>query len=121
MTTSPSPESASRGRIRAFVALALEVSGYAVEMATNGREALEVLARRSADVILLDLMMPVMDGWQFCEEKRRRPELDMIPLAVMSAARNLREGLGPCAPRGVLPKPFMLDDLLRTIGAMLAA
>jgi len=107
--------------IRAFVSLALEVRGYAVEVAANGLEALDVLARRSADVILLDMMMPVMDGWRFCEEKRRRPELDKIPLAVMSAAANLRRGLGPCTPQAVLPKPFLLDDLLRSIDTALAA
>lgn len=107
--------------IRAFVSLALEVRGYAVEVAANGLEALDVLARRSADVILLDMMMPVMDGWRFCEEKQRRPELDKIPLAVMSAAANLRRGLGPCTPQAVLPKPFLLDDLLRSIDTALAA
>ena len=107
--------------IRAFVALALELGGYAVEEAANGREALDALARGPADAILLDLNMPVMDGWRFCEEKARRPELAAIPLAVMSAADRLRLGLGACAPRALLAKPFALPDLLRTVGEVLAA
>ena len=104
-----------------LVALALEIHGYAVETAAHGQAALERLAEAPADLILLDLNMPVMDGRRFCEEKRRRPELDSIPLALMSAAENLGERSRPCMPSAVLPKPFVVDDLLRTVATVLAA
>jgi CheY-like chemotaxis protein len=104
-----------------LVALALELHGYAVETAEHGQVALERLARTPADLILLDLNMPVMDGRRFCEEKRRRPELDSIPLALMSAADNLGERIRPCTPNAILPKPFVVDDLLRTVATTLAA
>ena len=104
-----------------FVSLALELGGYAVATAENGREALDALALRPADLILLDLNMPVMDGRRFCEEKRRRPDLDPIPLALMSAAENLRERAAPCTPVVELPKPFTLDELLEGVAAALAA
>ena len=104
-----------------FVSLVLELGGYAVATARNGQEALDALARRPADLILLDLNMPVMDGRRFCEEKRRRPDLDPIPLALMSAAENLRERAAPCTPVVELPKPFTLDELLKGVAAALAA
>ncbi len=103
-----------------LVALALEIHGYAVETAAHGQAALERLAEAPADLILLDLNMPVMDGRRFCEEKRRRPELDAIPLALMSAADNLGERTRPCTPNALLPKPFVVDDLLRIVATALA-
>ena len=99
----------------------LELGGYAVATARNGQEALPALARQSADLILLDLNMPVMDGHRFCEEKRRRPELDPIPLALMSAAENLGGRTTPCTPVVELSKPFTLDALLHGVAAALAA
>jgi CheY-like chemotaxis protein len=104
-----------------FVALALELSGYTVATATNGQEALQALAQQPADLILLDLNMPVMDGHRFCEEKRRHPELDPIPLALMSAAENLGSRSTPCSPVVKLSKPFTLDALLHGVAAALAA
>jgi len=104
-----------------FVSLALELSGYTVATARNGQEALQALAQQSADLILLDLNMPVMDGHRFCEEKRRHPELDPIPLALMSAAENLGGRATPCTPVVKLSKPFTLDALLHGVAAALAA
>lgn len=68
----------------------LELEGYAVETAANGRQALDRLGTGlRACVILLDLMMPVMDGWQFREEQRKDPALSSIPVVVLSAHANL--------------------------------
>ncbi len=107
--------------IRLLLRIELTAEHHQIVEAADGAQALTAMAAEAPDLVLLDMMMPVMDGWRFCEEKRRRPELDKIPLAVMSAAANLRRGLGPCTPQAVLPKPFLLDDLLRSIDTALAA
>jgi CheY-like chemotaxis protein len=68
----------------------LEDEGYDVACVTNGREALDHLRTASPApcVILLDLMMPVMDGWQFRREQKANPEIAQIPLIVITATGN---------------------------------
>jgi len=72
---------------REGLAFVLEDGGHTVAVASNGREALNLLDNglRPA-VILLDLMMPVMNGWEFLEERRRRPPIAAIPVVVLTAA-----------------------------------
>ncbi len=92
----------------------LEVAGYAVEVAHDGREALAVLARLPApSLILVDLIMPVMDGIELLGELRKRPALAAVPVVVVSAASTIS------APPGVpvLPKPFSLDTFLSVVKA----
>src|SRR5215467_11486900 len=65
----------------------LEDDGYQVLLAANGREALDCLERgKRPCLIFLDLMMPVMDGWQFRREQQKRDSLKKIPVAVITAA-----------------------------------
>ena len=72
---------------REMLARFLEIAGYQVVLAANGVEALKVLRGGAvASVILLDLMMPVMDGWQFRDEQRRDPSMSHIPVVVVTAA-----------------------------------
>jgi CheY-like chemotaxis protein len=68
----------------------LEDEGYDVDCVANGREALDFLKAASPRpcVILLDLMMPVMDGWQFRREQKASPEISDIPLIVITATGN---------------------------------
>ncbi len=68
----------------------LEDEGYQVTCVANGREALDFLKRESPRpcVILLDLMMPVMDGWQFRREQKANPNISSIPLIVITATGN---------------------------------
>jgi CheY-like chemotaxis protein len=73
--------------IRELLVSVLTDDGYEAESARNGRDALEVLDRFRADVIVLDLMMPVMDGWTFAE---RMKEKWTIPIVVLSAATEVR-------------------------------
>jgi CheY-like chemotaxis protein len=92
----------------------LEDEGYRVATAANGREALE---RLRADVtrpslILLDLMMPVMDGWAFRSEQSRDPELDAIPVIVLSADANVRSTADKLQVSGYLRKPIGMQELL---------
>ena len=89
----------------------LELEGYKVETAENGKRALERLGSGvGACVILLDLMMPVMDGWQFRQEQVRDASLADIPVIVVSAAG--RERLEKIHANAYLSKPVDLDELL---------
>ena len=89
----------------------LELEGYRVETAENGKRALERLGSGvGACVILLDLMMPVMDGWQFRQEQIRDASLADIPVIVVSAAG--RERLEKIHANAYLSKPVDLDELL---------
>ena len=93
----------------------LELEGFHVETAENGRQALERLeAGTPACVILLDLMMPVMDGWQFRHEQIQRASLAKIPVIVVSAAG--RERLEQIDANAYLSKPVDLEELLECIG-----
>src|SRR5229473_1846814 len=69
--------------------LCLSSEGYRVLMAANGKEALDILDREHPSVILLDLMMPVMDGWQFVAELEHRGWRD-VPLLILSADRSVQ-------------------------------
>jgi CheY-like chemotaxis protein len=89
---------------------ALRQQGYVVDHAANGREGLAVLARAQPDAILLDLMMPVMDGWAVLAELGRDVRWAAIPVAVLTAARN-PVGLPPHAV--LLPKLVGLPGVLK--------
>jgi CheY-like chemotaxis protein len=97
----------------------LEDEGYAVTTAANGQEALEALdSGPSPDLLILDVMMPRLDGRQVLRALRAHPELHALPVIVMSAAAQ------PLAPEELggavfLAKPFELTRLLRTIEAQL--
>ena len=102
--------------IREFVTMALRLEGCDCRTARDGRDALAVARGWRPDLIILDLNMPVMDGWTFRDEQRRSPALASIPVIVTSAGQNLqvrREMLEPCT---FLPKPFELDDLYQAVG-----
>jgi len=95
----------------------LSGEGYQVVEASNGREALDRLrsGERHPGVILLDLMMPVMDGWQFRRAMRADPRLSDIPVVVMSASLSLERSTQGLAAAAVLPKPVGLELLLETV------
>ncbi|MBI3183929.1 MAG: response regulator [Myxococcales bacterium] len=92
----------------------LEDEGYQALPASNGKEALALL--RSCPVprvILLDLMMPVMNGWQFLEELARDSALASVPVIVMTAHSN--PGRLALRPVELMQKPLKLDALLGAI------
>jgi two-component system OmpR family response regulator len=105
--------------IRDLVCEVLDLEGYQVRSAVDGRAALDVLASWQPDLIILDLNMPRMDGWTFCARQQEQPEISGIPVALMSAARNIRSQRLPCEPVAILEKPFDLDDLLQRVSAAL--
>lgn len=94
----------------------LEVEGCRVASAANGRVALDHLRRGERPcVILLDLMMPVMDGWQFRREQQKDPALAEIPVVVVSADTQVRQKAAVLRAAGHLQKPIEMDTLLATI------
>ena len=74
--------------IREAIGSALESDGFEVELACKGKEALKVLKQRRPFVILLDLMMPVMNGWEFLQLAKSDRSLADIPVIVCSAAKD---------------------------------
>jgi CheY-like chemotaxis protein len=93
----------------------LEEEGYKVVEASNGAEALSRLRARTPRLILLDLMMPVMDGWEFRHELEEDPRLASIPVIVISADHALEEKVDSMHVEGYLAKPFELDRLLAAV------
>jgi CheY-like chemotaxis protein len=98
----------------------LQDEGYAVESAANGREALDRLLRGPLpDLVVADLRMPVMDGWQLAGEMKGRPELAEIPVVVVSGAGEHVLFSAPVSA-GYLEKPLNPARLLETIAVCLA-
>lgn len=104
--------------IRETVSLILEDEGWEVSSAADGAAALTLLRSGAPkpNVILLDLMMPVMNGWQFREEQLKDPQLAQIPLVVLSANSAVRGKVGYFG--GVyLSKPVNIEALLGALSA----
>jgi CheY-like chemotaxis protein len=94
----------------------LEMSGHAVDCAGNGREALEMLRDASPYcVILLDVMMPVMNGYEFRDEQLKDPRLASIPVIVLTADGRTREKARRLRTNQFFQKPFSPPDLLRAV------
>jgi CheY-like chemotaxis protein len=103
--------------IRSALAQVLEDQGFAVHVAANGRHAIDVL-RQAPDkprLILLDLMMPVMDGWAFRAAQLADSELAEIPVVILSAAHDARRQAQALHVDGFLAKPLNVPKLLDTI------
>ena len=101
--------------VRTAVADVLELEGYEVITASNGVEALEQVRTARPDAVVLDLMMPVMDGWTFMEHCRREEVCAETPVLVMSAYRNLTETAPNLGAKACIAKPFDLDVLLGAV------
>lgn len=99
--------------IRATVGEILEFEGYNVVQASNGAEALRALERTDPALILLDMRMPVLDGWDFAGIMQRRSVPP--PIVVMTAAQNARLWSQEIDAVGYLAKPFDLVELLSAV------
>jgi CheY-like chemotaxis protein len=94
----------------------LQSEGYSVSSAPDGMEALRYLRSHGApNLILLDLMMPVMNGWQFLTEQSRDPALANIPVVVLSAVSRDPNGLVSIDHLAFLKKPVHLEHLLAAV------
>jgi CheY-like chemotaxis protein len=95
------------------VSAILSGEGYDVVSAASGQEALEAVARKRPVVILLDMRMPVMDGWAVA--RALRSQGISVPIVVMTAAESAKRWADEVGADGYLAKPFGLDDLLTTV------
>ena len=104
--------------IRETLSEILSDNDYTTMVAANGQVALDEL--HATDVkpclILLDVMMPVMDGWRFREVQRSDPELSAIPVVVLTAHASVNEVVNRMSAEAVLRKPIDLDDLIVLVG-----
>lgn len=100
--------------LREMMAQLLTLEGYRAEAVANGRDALAYLQQGARpDLILLDLMMPIMDGWEFRRRQREDPNLAGVPVVVLSALDQTRAAdLGGTA---FLKKPLDFDRLLELV------
>src|SRR6478752_7080654 len=103
--------------IRRLLHECLEDEGYRVREAAHGEEALEILEHWQRDVIVLDLMMPRMDGWAFRAEQRHLQRGVDIPLVVLSASRDSVAAGEEMRAAAVVGKPFDLDTFLDVVHA----
>jgi len=108
--------------IRAALSELLEAEGFSVEGAPDGREALARLraAKVHPAVILLDLMMPGMDGWDFRSEQMRDPRLAAVPVVIVSASGFSRQSIETqFRPAAYMEKPIERTELLGVIRRLL--
>ncbi len=98
--------------IRKMIIAALRREGYRFLEAANGREALDLMRAEHPDVVVLDLMMPLVSGWDVLRERLNEPDLSRIPVIIVSANRDPE--LVSAIDKGVcafLPKPFDIGAL----------
>jgi two-component system response regulator MprA len=101
---------------REAIVLFLEAAGYSVVAAENGLTAIELLrGGLRPDLIMLDLMMPVMNGSEFRAAQLQDPALRSIPILLLSAHPTLRARAAELGISAYLDKPFDIDDLLQRI------
>jgi two-component system chemotaxis response regulator CheY len=95
----------------------LSFHGYVVQCAANGSEALRLLAASQTRpaLILLDLEMPVLDGWGFLAERSKEPLLDDVPVVIVSGCRDVAQKAKEAGAVAVVRKPVEPQTLLRVI------
>ncbi|HZR22035.1 MAG TPA: response regulator [Vicinamibacterales bacterium] len=101
--------------LREMMAQLLSIEGFNTATVANGREALDYLQHHDVkpDVILLDLMMPVMDGWEFRRKQQADPSVANVPVIVLSALDQARAA--DVAAEAFLKKPLDFDRLLQLV------
>jgi len=104
-----------------ITSLTLTKAGYQVSTAQNGAEALELVGQIKPDLIILDVMMPGMDGYQVCRNLRKRPELAHLPIMMLTANDSLEQKIQgfQAGTDDYLVKPFQPDELILRVEALL--
>ena len=100
--------------IREMLEMVLDSEGYEVLTAPHGAAAVKLLGQTRPDVILLDMKMPVMDGWEFMAWYRRLPD-PKVPVVVLTAAQDDALRADEVGADAYVAKPFAIDELLRVL------
>lgn len=95
----------------------LKVQGYDVDVAYDGREGLDKIAHRRPDLVITDMMMPVMSGWDVLEKLAKSPEHEDLPVIVASAGDTEETARKYGHP--FIPKPFQIGTMLSTIDRLI--
>jgi CheY-like chemotaxis protein len=101
--------------IRNVIVDVLEERGFRVIPANNGAEALACLDRAQPDVMVLDLLMPVMHGWEFMESYAEKTGGQLTPIVVVSVNPVLPRSFDRFGVRKVVAKPFNIDELVEAV------
>jgi len=107
--------------IRELIAFTLQFAGHQITQAANGAEAVELAPQIKPDLIMMDVRMPKMTGYEACEALKQNDEVKDIPVVFLSAKgqdEEIEAGLGAGAVAYIL-KPFAPDELTRRIGEIL--
>lgn len=100
--------------------MTLEVNGFTVVEATTGREALAAVGRERPDVVVLDLRLPDVDGWEVLERLRADPGLDAVPVIACSAHASSGDRALASGCAGFVSKPFRPSELVDAVHAVLS-
>jgi DNA-binding response OmpR family regulator len=109
--------------IRRLIALILETAGYEVVQAATGLEGLEHLEQHGFDAMVLDIMMPEMDGWEVCRQVRCRPQSKELPVLILTVRGQPLDrviGMEVVHADAYLTKPFERRVLLDTVNRLVA-
>src|SRR5687767_13575000 len=101
--------------VRETLGQMLADEGYVVDVAVDGEDALDRVQAARPDAILLDLMMPGMNGRQFLQALRNDPAYGQVPVLIMTAVHGLEVNLASIGASEVVEKPFDVDDLLNKV------
>jgi DNA-binding response OmpR family regulator len=101
--------------LASLVQMILADAGYEVALASDGLQALAQVEERMPGVILLDMRMPIMNGWEFAREYKARYARAAAPIVVVTAAEDARARAAEIGADGWLEKPFEIDDVLRMV------
>jgi CheY-like chemotaxis protein len=105
--------------LREIVAESLRDAGYRVDTAAHGAQALELMRRRRPHAVVLDLMMPRLDGTGFIKLMRRNPRLASVPIVLVTAAYGAAEAAERLGVHACITKPFELERLIEAVGGLM--
>lgn len=107
--------------IRTLLKITLEMVGYEVDMAADGQEALEIIGVQIPDLILLDIKMPILNGWQVCERVKTDEKTKHVPIIMVTAFghKEARQRSLDLGADEFIPKPFETPVILETIKKLL--
>jgi two-component system, chemotaxis family, chemotaxis protein CheY len=108
------------GAIREAVGTELRTAGYEVSEAADGREALEMLNRERFDLVICDVLMPVMDGIAFVKEARKKPDCRYVPIVMLTteAGEKRRQQGQMAGATAWVVKPFRPEQILHVVSKL---